>query len=102
MKYFFYVLACVILLASGWFGRGILDGSLISRTEADDLTKTAVKDALKRKEQRDAAETPIQQSIQTVEQAAKIVPSASCPPGTGVMSDDIANGLRDAYGAPRH
>ena len=97
MKYIFYFLAVAILIAVGWFGRGLLDGSLISRSEAAKLTSAAVATAIKDKELRDAQQPKIAAAITTVRSAAKIVPSTNCAPGTGALSDDVAASMRDAF-----
>ena len=81
MKYFYLIIVSAILVASGWFGRGLLDGSLIKRDVAAVFTAKAVAAAIKDKEERDAQQPKIAQSIDTVRSAAKITPSTSCLPG---------------------
>ena len=102
MKYIFYFLAVAILIAVGWFGRAILDDSLISRETAAKLTAAAVETAIKDKELRDAQQPKIAAAITTVRSAAKITPSTSCPRGSGALSDDVSNSMRDAYKTPRN
>jgi hypothetical protein len=97
MKYIFYFIAVAILISVGWFGRAILDDSLISRETAAELTAAAVETAIKDKEKRDAQQPKIAAAITTVRSAAKIVPSTACPPGTGALSDDVAASMRDAF-----
>ena len=102
MKYLFYFLTVAILVAVGWFSRGILDGSLIKRDVAAALTTKAVELALKNKEQRDAQQPKIAAAITTTRSAARITPSTNCPRGTGALSTDAANSLRDAFRAARN
>lgn len=101
MKYLYLFLAAGILIAVGWFGRGLLDGSLISRSEAEKLTASAVATAIKDKELRDAQQPKIAASITDAQEAARIVPSTLCAPGSGAMSTDAAKRLRDAFQAHR-
>ena len=101
MKYLLVFFLSAILIATGWFGRAILDDSLIKRDVATALTVAAVELAIKNKEERDAQEPKIAQSIATVRSAAKIIPSISCPPGSGAMSDSAADSLRDAFKTTR-
>lgn len=97
MKYIFLALLSLVLFASGWFGRGLLDGSLISITKAEQNSQEAVKDALARQAERDAQTPAINRSINKAKDASRIVASTLCAPGAGALSDDAANSLRDAF-----
>ena len=102
MKYLYLFLITGFVFAAGWFGRGLLDGSLISRSAAAVLTTKAVTQAIADKEKRDAQQPKIAASITATQNAARIVPSASCKPGTGALSTDAADSMRDAFKPARN
>lgn len=90
----FFALA-LAFSATGYLFRGWQDGTLVSRSEADLIAQGRVDEAVKWTKKIDEAEDAKQAAIARVN-APPIVVSHACPPGTGAVSADALQRMRDA------
>jgi len=93
------VALCVLMFlvggGSGWYGRGIADGSTVSATDAAASSQGAVNAGVKADRAIVAGRTETQTAVERVRTITRTVEvAASCPPGRGPVSTDFAEQLR--------
>jgi len=92
------VVALVMLAlggAAGWYGRGVVDGSVVSATDAAATGQQAVDSGVQADREITAARTETETAVERVRVVTRTVEvAADCPPGRGPVSADFAEQLR--------
>lgn len=92
------VLALLMLAAGGaggWYARGVVDGSVVSASAAATDSQSAVDVGIEADRTITAARTETETAVERVRYVTRTVEvAASCPPGRGPVSADLAEQLR--------
>jgi len=92
--------AFVAGLGIGWGARAYYDGSTISAVDATGRAQSAVDASVKSAAQIERAASVADNSRQLARKAIEVrYVDRACPPGTGAVSDDLSQRLRDAFKA---
>ncbi len=89
------VLLFVAGIACGRFGGAWLDGTYISRTDADFIAQGRVDEAALTAVKIKTANDATRAALARVQAPARVI-SYECPPGAGAVSNDALARLRDA------